>query len=191
MESTALYALFVVLELCELALFVFFAATIVMMALSMYLDVPFVPTRRAFFPAVADALTIGPRDHVFELGSGSGHLLIYLGRRTPSARFVGIERNPLLFLYSQVYKKICGSPSNVTFQRGNLFLADLSTATKIYGYLLPSVMDTLLPKLEKELTHARFASRAFQFAQKHPARVIELTKKPGGHGEHLIYVYEF
>src|SRR5882757_205857 len=65
-------------------------------SISAYYDVPYVPTPHELLPIIADALDIQPRDVVYDLGCGDGRLLFYCARRFPNARFVGVERNPLL-----------------------------------------------------------------------------------------------
>jgi SAM-dependent methyltransferase len=159
--------------------------------LSAYLDVPFVPTPYKAFPIIADALEIKEGDVVYELGSGDGRFILWCARRNANAQFIGIERNAILHVYTLARKRLAGNPPNLIYRRGDLFKTDLQDATKVYAYLLNSVMAKLAPKFDAELRNARLASRAFILASKKPSTVIELSKKPGKHGEHMLYVYDF
>lgn len=152
-------------------------------------DVPFVRTPRAMFPAIASALDIQPFDIVYELGSGDGGFLLWCAERYPNAKFTGIERNPLLYRYSEWRKKRSGR-HNLSFVYGDIFSEEYAAARKIYCYLLNPVMDRFLPKLERTF-HGTLASRAFRFSTKEPEHTVELTSKKGGHGEHLLHIYDF
>lgn len=184
-----LYALFIVAEIGLLVAAVSIVAWMSAFVLSMYLDVPFVPTPHSAAKKIATALHLRPGDVVYELGSGSGHLLISWAREVPEARFVGIERNPLIHAYALINTRLNGNPPNVSLRRGNFFTADLRGATKVYAYLLPEVLEVLVPKLQREIPGARFASRAFTFKDKQVLEVAELSKTVGNHGQQLVHVY--
>lgn len=190
MELIFLSVLLIVIQLTFLLVVVAGTAIVVAGAISVTLDVPFVPTPPRYRHLIGEALDIEPRDSVYELGSGTGSLLIYLAKTYPDTRFVGVELNAMLYLYANLLKRLRGNPSNVEFRRENFFETDLSQPNKIYGYLLDSVMPKLLHKLEQETNGVRFASRAFQFETKTPVETIRLSKIPGTHGEHMLYVYE-
>ncbi len=152
-------------------------------------DVPFVRTPHTLFPAIAQTLAIEPGAMLYELGSGDGGFLRWCAARYSHARFIGIERNPLLVRYAIWRAKRAGL-TNVEFRKADIFATDFRDVTKIYAYLLNPVMDRLLPKLTTEF-HGRLASRAFVFKDKQSTATIELSKKKGHHGEHLLYLYEF
>ncbi len=152
-------------------------------------DVPFVRTPAEAFPLIKEALDIRPGDIVYELGSGDGHFLMYCASQVPQARYVGIENNPLLVLIAWM-RNYVAAHTNVQFIRADLLMADLSHVTKIYGYLVPSVMNKLAPKLESTF-RGRFASRAFIFENKKPTNEVVLSAQKGRHGEHMLYVYDF
>jgi hypothetical protein len=151
--------------------------------------VPFVRTPRVVFQKVADALEIQEGDIIYELGSGDGSFLLWCAAQYPEARLLGIERNPLLVRYAN-WRLKRSQLSNVTFIKQDIFHTDYSTATKLYAYLLPSLMDRLLPTLEAQF-HGRLASRAFRFAKKDVSAEITLSNKAGSHGQHKLFVFEF
>ncbi len=152
-------------------------------------DVPFVRTPQSAFAAIAEALAIAPQDTVYELGSGDGSFCRWGATQYPHTRFVGIERNPLLVRYAK-WRAQRAKLTNVEFRKADIFETDFSGVNKIYAYLLNPVMDRLLPKLTAEF-HGTLASRAFVFKDKTPIHTIELSKKNGHHGKHLLYLYEF
>ena len=151
-------------------------------------DVPFVRTPRAYFPKIAEALIIRPHDVVYDLGSGEGKFVLYCAKKYPDARFVGIERNFVLYFQALTRKKFAGSPANATFRRENFFATDLSDATRVYAYLLPKAMECLFS--DTPHPDVRIASRAFHIKRREPVETIELSKKKGWHNQHLLHVYE-
>ena len=191
MAILLLSILLIVLQLAFLLVIIIATAVVFVGAISVYLDVPFVPTPARYRRVIDAALQIAPRDVVYELGSGTGGFLINLAKQHPEARFVGIELNTILYFYANVRKRLLGNPPNVSFRCENFYQTDLSKADKIYGYLLDSVMETILPKLQRETNGVRFASRAFQFKSKKPVETVRLSRIPGTHGENMLYVYEF
>src|SRR3989344_1717214 len=182
--------LLILVQLSFFLVVILAAATLCAGMVSVYLDVPFVPTPVRFRRTIGAALRITEGDSVYELGSGTGGFLIGLAKKNPKATFIGIELNPLLHAYANVLKRLRGNPSNLVFRRENFFDTDLSGANKIYGYLLESIMERILLKLERETNGVRFASRAFQFKTKQPVDIIRLSKMRGTHGENMLYVYE-
>lgn len=152
-------------------------------------DAPFIPTPSNAFATIMASLDIDSDDVVYELGSGDGRFLIFCASREPSARFVGVEHNLLLSLIARARARLSGM-RNVEFRRGNFYETDISKATKIYAYLLPSVMDRLLPTFERQFT-GHLASRAFRFKHKKEERIVRLSEHVGFHGEHQLFVYNF
>ena len=185
-----LSVLLIVVQLAFLSVIIIATAMVFAGAISVYLDVPFVPTPARYRRVIDAALQIAPEDVVYELGSGTGGLLIALAKKYPESVFVGIELNVVLYAYAKILKRLLGNPPNLDFRRENFFDTDLSKPNKIYGYLLNTIMEKLLTKLERETKGVRFASRAFQFKSKSPVETIQLSKMPGSHGEHMLYVYE-
>mgnify|MGYP001582040933 FL=1 len=151
------------------------------------LDVPFVPTPVAHFPIIAKALMIRPGDVVYDLGCGDGRMLTHLAERFPDARFIGIERNFLLYAQAQLRKRLSQS-QNLTFRRENFYESDFSDATRVYGYLLSKINDKLFPP--GQYPGVRFVSRAFTLSHHTPVATVELSKKRGLHSEHLLHIYE-
>lgn len=190
MSALVLAGFLLGIQLVLLVVAALFLWKIVTWLISEHLDVPFVPTPTRYANIIAAALELSPGDVVYELGSGDGKFMLACAALEPEARFVGVERNPLLHLASVVRKHIAGNPPNVEFRRGNFFKTDLSDANKIYAYLLDPVMFRLQPKFEKEF-RGRIASCAFPFPRRELANVVALTDVIGAHGQHLLFVYDF
>jgi predicted RNA methylase len=126
-------------------------------------DIHYTPTRHAVAEAMLQLADVTESDIVFDLGSGDGRLPIIAAQKY-GARGVGIEIDPKLVALSRQNARDAGVAGRVTFLEGDLFTADVSTATVVTLYLSTSVLHDLEPKLRKELRPGtRIVSHQFWF----------------------------
>lgn len=169
--------------LCALVVYIY---QFVVRGISSLTDVPYVPTDYTSLVPIVAALDIHPGDIVYDLGCGDGRLLFYCAARNPSARFIGIEWNPLLVAYASVKKFILRIP-NVEIRRQNIFAADFQDATRIYVFLLPEVMRDIAPKLNAP----RIVSRAFEIPGRTATSEFILKDAPlDAWNTFTVYVYD-
>jgi SAM-dependent methyltransferase len=114
-------------------------------------DVPYVPTPKPVVDRMLEMADVDENDVVYDLGSGDGRIVIRAARKY-GARGVGIEIDPELVRKARKNAQRAGVSDLVEFRQGDLFNADLSAATAVTLYLLPSVNEKLRPKLFEELT---------------------------------------
>ena len=113
-------------------------------------DVPFVESPQPVVDKMLELANVTKDDVVYDLGSGDGRLAI-TAARTYGARGVGIEIKPRLVKKARQNARDAEVSDRVTFRQGDLFEADISEATVVTLYLLPSVNAKLRPKLFREL----------------------------------------
>lgn len=114
-------------------------------------DVPYVPTSMPVVDRMLDMADVTADDIVYDLGSGDGRIVIRAAERY-GARGVGIEIEEDLVEEARQKADSAGVADRVTFRQGDLFDADISEATVVTIYLLPSVNLELRPKLFDELS---------------------------------------
>jgi len=137
-------------------------------------DVPYVTTPAAIVDSMLALADVTAGDVVYDLGSGDGRIPIRAAR-TYGARGVGIELRADLVEEARQNAKAAGVADRVAFQEGDLFEADLSDATVVTIYLLPSVNLELRPKLFRELDPGtRVVSHDFHMGAWRPARTVEV-----------------
>jgi ribosomal protein L11 methylase PrmA len=124
-------------------------------------DVIFVPTPQEVVDAMLKMAKVGPNDVIYDLGSGDGRIPI-TAARTYKARGVGIDIDPQRIREATENLKSAGVGDRVRFLNQDLFTTDISDATVVTLYLLPSLNLKVLPKLNKELKPGtRVVSHAF------------------------------
>ena len=109
-------------------------------------EVPFITTPDSVTLAMLQLAQVGARDHVIDLGSGDGRIVITAARRF-GASGLGVEIVPDLVARSRATAEQAGVAKRVEFREQDLFKTDLSPATVITMYLLPEVNLQLRPAL--------------------------------------------
>ena len=107
-------------------------------------DVVWVPTPPELVEKMLDMAKVTPQDIVMDLGSGDGRNVIAAAKR--GARAIGFEFNPDMVALSRRLAQEAGVPDRATFVEGDMFEADISKATVLALFLLPSNLDKLAPK---------------------------------------------
>ena len=122
---------------------------------------PWVPASRAAVRRMLDLAEAGPGDVVYDLGCGDGRVIVTAARRY-GARAVGIEVDPLRYLWCQLLITVLRCRREVSVRFGDFFTRDLSEADVVVCYLLPETNRRLLEKLEAELAPgARVVANVF------------------------------
>ena len=99
-------------------------------------DVVWVPTPLELVEQMLDLAQVTPYDFVIDLGSGDGRNVIAAAKRGANA--LGIEFDQNLVLYSQREAEKAGVANKAKFERADMFKADISKATVLALFLLPS-----------------------------------------------------
>jgi ubiquinone/menaquinone biosynthesis C-methylase UbiE len=131
-------------------------------------DVPYVPTPEAVVAKMLEVAKVGPKDVVYDLGSGDGRIVITAAKKH-RARGVGIDIDPDRIKEARENARRAGVAKQVEFRQGDLFKADIGEATVVTIYLLSSVNMQLRPKLLAELKPGtRVVSHAFDMGDWKP-----------------------
>ena len=108
-------------------------------------DVPFVPTEEQVVAGLMRLAGVGAGDVFYDLGCGDGRLVIEAARR--GAQAVGVEIDLVRVREAYHRARQLGLNDRARFVRQNLFDVDLSCATVLMLYLLPSINLRLRPKI--------------------------------------------
>jgi 16S rRNA G966 N2-methylase RsmD len=122
-------------------------------------DVVWVPTPQAVVDKMLDLTHVTANDFVIDLGSGDGRTVITAAKR--GAHAIGIEYNPDMVELSKRNAAAAGVSDKASFVKADLFQTDLSKATVITMFLLPTINMQLRPKLLELKPGTRIASNSF------------------------------
>jgi hypothetical protein len=124
---------------------------------------PWAPTPMSMVHKMLQMAEVGPGDLVYDLGCGDGRMIITAARRY-GAMAVGIELDPLRYLWCQMLISILGLRDSVQVIHGDFFQHDLREADVITCYLLRSTNRKLQGKFRQELKPTvRVVSHYFTF----------------------------
>ena len=111
---------------------------------------PYGPTPQVVVDEMLRMAKLGASDYVIDLGSGDG-VIVLTAATQYKARGFGVDIDPELVKLSNAEAKRRGVDERVSFQVQDVFKADLSRATVLTLYLLPSMMTSLRSKIYDEL----------------------------------------
>jgi len=112
-------------------------------------QVPFYPSGRPVWDAVAGLLPAGRPLRVIDIGSGLGGAVLHLAAQRPDSTFTGIELAPLPWLVSRLRAGLSHSRGN--FIRGDYTRLAFADYDVIFAYLSPAAMTALWQKAAAEM----------------------------------------
>ena len=145
------------------------------------LGAPWVPSRMDVVHKMLAIANVKKGDVIYDLGCGDGRTIVTAARKY-GARAVGIEVDPLRYLWCQILITFLGLRERVKVLYGDIFNQDFSEADVVICYLLQSTNNKLESKLKEELKPGtRVVSNSFTFPGLHLVNFDEESK---------LYCYE-
>jgi cyclopropane fatty-acyl-phospholipid synthase-like methyltransferase len=138
-------------------------------------DVIFVPTPDKVVTAMLKLANVTAKDLVYDLGCGDG-MIVTAAAKEFGAHAVGIDINPVRVKEANERVQKAGVTDKVKILNEDLFEANISQATVITLYLLQTLNQKLIPKLNKELKPGtRIVSQTFSMGDDYPPeRTVEV-----------------
>jgi SAM-dependent methyltransferase len=148
-------------------------------------QVPYYPSGKAAWQAVADQLPQGRKLSVIDIGSGLGGLVLDLARRRPDLQAAGIELAPLPWLASWLRARL--AHSRARFVRGDYESLDFANYDAVFAYLSPAAMTALWHKARREMRPGSILM-SYEFAiQGAPPTVSRYLQDTG----RTLYIWHF
>jgi protein-L-isoaspartate O-methyltransferase len=155
--------------------------------------VPYVPSPIEVVDRMLEFADVKKADVVFDIGSGDGRMVIQAAKKY-GTRGVGIELDSRLVEIARAEAKKDGVEQLVEFRQADALKADISDATVVTLYMLPSFNKQLRPILEKQLKPgARVVVHDYPIEGWNPVKWEEMPlmdKRPEvmPHN-HILYLY--
>jgi SAM-dependent methyltransferase len=152
-------------------------------------EAPFVPVMDHALDQIVSELELNNDSYFLELGCGDGKVLIAATKLFPKTTMVGIERSLIPYLIAKWKTR---NLKNVTIIRGDIFDYNPSSATHVYTYLFPVIMDRLLPHLEHYVHNGtKLVSCDFAFTKKQPLRSVQIHHPDRSGLARKLHIYKF
>lgn len=151
-------------------------------------EVPDVRTPLVVVNEMLRLANVTPDDVVYDLGSGDGRIVI-AAAKDRGARGVGYEIDSALVAQGRDRARCLGLSDRVTFTQGDMFQADLGSATVVTLYLGNELNRRLQPKLLRELRPgSRVVSHGFDMGDWAPTQTMQVSSNEGTHTLYLWVV---
>jgi precorrin-6B methylase 2 len=148
-------------------------------------DVIFVPTPPAVVAKMLELAHVTKDDVVYDLGCGDGRIVVAAAKL--GCRAYGFDVDPNRIRESNENVAASGVGKLATIAQKDIFTLDLSKASVITLYLLPSLNVKLIPQLEKLKPGSRIVSHDFDMEGVTPDKVVDVTEE-NGYG-HRVYLW--
>jgi hypothetical protein len=154
---------------------------------------PYVPSPDSVVADMLKLADVGPKDFVIDLGSGNGKIVLTAAKVFGASGF-GVEIQDHLVKQSNEAAKREGLADRVKFMKQDLFKTDISQATVLTMYLLPTTVNMLKDKLVAELKPGtRIISHDYPLAGWIPEKYVQMDLEEkvniSGVTTTLIYLY--
>lgn len=131
-------------------------------------EAAYVPTPQPVVERMLELAEVQSDDVVYDLGSGDGRIVITAAKRY-GARGVGVDIDPQRVREARQNARTAKVTRRVRFRQADLFETPLRSATVVTLYLLPSLIERLIPKLQDELAPGTpVVSHAFPVGDRKP-----------------------
>ena len=124
------------------------------------IGVGWAPTHLDAASRVLDWADVGASDIFFELGCGDGRVAIEAARR--GARVVCVEGDTRLLEQARLAAEEAKVVDRIELRHEDLLTTDLSQATVLFAFLLPTINARLLPAIERMAVGSRIVLRESQ-----------------------------
>jgi hypothetical protein len=149
-------------------------------------DVIFVPTPQAVVDKMLELAEVKPGDVVYDLGCGNGRIVVTAAKKY-GVKAVGFDINPERIKESWENVRENHVENLVTIRQEDIFTLDLSQASVITLYLLPSLNVKLMPQLAKCKPGTRIVSHDFDMRGAKPVVTYNMTVESDDSDENTNY----
>ncbi len=152
-------------------------------------DVIFWETAVEVVDKMIEMAKITKDDLVYDLGCGDGAIVVEVAKKV-GCKCVGYDIDPQRVREARANVAKNNVGHLVRIEQKDIFTLDLSPASVVTLYLLPSLNEKLIPQLEKLKPGSRIVSHDFDMKGVTPDRMVSVESKEDVHGrQHTVYLW--
>jgi ribosomal protein L11 methylase PrmA len=137
---------------------------------------------------MVDLAQLSENDLVYDLGCGDGRILVAAAKEA-GCQAVGFDIDSNLVRQAREKAEANGVAHLVTVQQRDVLTVDLSQANVVMVYLLPWIMEELIPQFEQMKPGSRIIAHDFGIPGYKPDRTIELPAVPPKSSSHQVHMW--
>ena len=150
-------------------------------------DVVYVPTPHDVVTKMLQLAGVTKKDVLYDLGCGDGRIVVMAAKKY-GCKATGFDIDPVRVRESRENVKRNKVESLASIRQQDVFKLDLSPASVVTLYLLPSLNVRLIPQLEKLKPGSRIVSHDFDMEGVKPDKIVRITSNEDN-VEHTIYLW--
>ena len=148
-------------------------------------DILYVPTPQDVVDKMLDMVKVTKDDLVYDLGCGDGRIVVTAAKKF-GCKAVGYDIDPKRVRESRENVRKNNVGHLVRIEQEDIFTLDLSQASVVTLYLLPSLNVKLIPQLDRLKPGSRIISHDFSMKGVKPEQRVEMYSEEDNR-EHTIY----
>ena len=135
-------------------------------------NAPYITSQDPVIERMVELARLSEDDLVYDLGCGDGRILIAAVKES-GCRGIGFDIDPQRVAEARANAKQQGVEQRVEFLQKDIFTVDLSKADVAMMYLLPWMMNQLVPQFDEMRPGCRIISHEFWIDGVEPDKVVE------------------
>jgi SAM-dependent methyltransferase len=151
-------------------------------------NAPYIQTPDRVVAAFVEQAHATKEDVVYDLGCGDGRLVIAIAEQS-GCRGIGFDIDPQRVIEARENAKKHHVESLVQFEERDVYSVDLSKATVVVAYLLPKMLEALIPQFDAMPSGSRIISHDFQIEGIVMDKAVDVRMETGDKNEHRVCVY--
>ena len=149
-------------------------------------DVVYVPTPNDVVAKMLQLAGVKHSDVLYDLGCGDGRIVVTAAKKF-GCQATGFDIDPERVREAEENVKKNGVENLVSIKKQDIFKLDLSPASVVTLYLLPTLNVKLIPQLEKLKPGSRIVSHDFDMEGVKPEKVVEFTSEEDNVSHRLYF----
>lgn len=149
-------------------------------------DVVYVPTPNDVVARMLEVAKVKGTDVVYDLGCGDGRIVVTAAKKF-GCKAIGFDIDPDRVREARENVKKNGVEKLVSIEKKDIFKVDLSPASVVTLYLLPTLNVKLIPQLEQLKPGSRIVSHDFDMEGVTPEKKIDFISEEDNVTHHLYY----